>query len=735
VELLERRRQAAPSPEAERAAARAQGGVLERVGRSEEAVALYRAVLERAPEDHEALARLAEIFRRESRTDELREPLERLLALALAEGAGPGLDAEAIGLELSALVREGGEAEGAEAVVRKVLDRHPTSADALQALSELLLARGDLDEADATLRRRAGLEHDAVTAARMLTERARLRLGKEGGGTAALALLRAATPEALSAEGLVMRADLAERLGDLTDAFLTLARLRAVFADEGDVVSMAEVSGRLVDLALRPGTDPARGLAFFEELLAAQPGDALAAEALFRLYEKLEDERSRNRGWQSLLERALQLSERHRVRIHVALAAAAEQHGDLARAEEQYRGALAVESEPGPRAEALVGHARVLIKQKELEEAEADLDEALALMPEHAPALALLGDLAYRSQSWEQARAVYGRLAALPEGRSLITPELLAYRRAELADMFGDENEAEAAYAEVASLDPRHLEAREALAQIAVYREDWREAARHLEELLKLYPPDAADRLRDARQRLGEIRGELGDFVAARDQLELLLAEDPDRAEALEALANAYQRLDAHAEAAAVFGRLGRLYSDGRRRAEALYRQGEILRQRLGDEHGADDAYLRSSDMDPAFVPTLIRLVHYYWKQGDFQNVAEVGAELLAVASDEERAQDQAGLLVGLASLVERKDVAQAKAALAGSRPPPDVVAARLAEVAARLGERSPLALDRALGVLLDGGDGELLRGLRAALDRGGAGAAAVKERLERRQG
>ena len=64
---------------------------------------------------------------------------------------------------------------------------------------------------------------------------------------------------------------------------------------------------------------------------------------------------------------------------------------------------------PAARASQLVGHARVLLKQKkELEDAATDLEEALTSVPDHGPALLLLGNLTYRNQAWEQAREITG---------------------------------------------------------------------------------------------------------------------------------------------------------------------------------------------------------------------------------------------------------------------------------------------------------------------------------------
>ena len=85
------------------------------------------------------------------------------------------------------------------------------------------------------------------------------------------------------------------------------------------------------------------------------------------------------------------------------------------------------------------------------------------------------------------------------------------------------------------------------------------------------------------------------------------------------------------AEAAKVCARLTRLYFEPSRRAAALYRQAEILRARLGNSAAALDAYLRSSDLDPRFVPARLRLVDHFWNCGDLDVVAELANDLSGV--------------------------------------------------------------------------------------------------------
>ena len=713
-ELVERlaQREAAAEPGARAEIARARAGVLERVGRPAEAAEIYRGLLADRPEDVALLQRLAEISRREGRAAELVPVLERLWELAAGE-AGE-IDAEAVGLELATLVQEA-DAARAEAVLRALVVRGP-SPQVLEALSALLLARGADEEADALLVQRSE-SGDAAATTRRLVERARRRLERGGAEAeaAAHALLRRVDAAALDRDTLTLRAQLAEKRDHVAEALADLQALRAG-APDARALDAWELR-----LSVRPEVPADQAGRLLDRMLEIDPSSQQVAEALVGAHDR-GDLEIRNHAFATLLERDLPLSDATRARMHLALAEAAEQAGDLRRAGEQFERALALETPWRDRARQLVGHARVLVARREVEDAQIDLSEALALVPEYAPALALRADIAFRNQDWEEARRSYAQLTAAPGVAEAISAELLAFRRAVLAETFGDDAEAEAAYLEVAALNPAHLEAREVLSQIALYRGDLPEAARRLEEVLRLLPPRQVDKLREARQRLAEVYLQLDDFAAARHYLELALAEEPDREGALEALVAVYEHLGLHAEAAALCGRLARVYEAPELRAQALYRQGEILRSGLGDLAAANDAYLRASDLDPSFVPTLLRLVHYYWSEGDFANLVQIGAELLETRGAEGLARDGVALMLALGAAAGRRDTALARAVLHPAAADPQSIAQRLSELGRILGRRPPEALDPALELLFAAVPGAVGWSLEQALVARAAG-------------
>ena len=340
-------------------------------------------------------------------------------------------------------------------------------------------------------------------------------------------------------------------------------------------------------------------------------------------------------------------------------------------------------------------------------------------MPDHAGALALLAEISFRTQDWARARELYRALEAAPNVADVISREQLMFRRAALADGAGDDEEAEACYREVAILNSRHVDARRALAEIALRRRDLGGAALRLEEVLRLLPLDALDDLLNVRQRLGSIYVQLEDWGSARYYLELVLAQDPARVTALELLVDVYQRHALHKEAAEACERLARLYFEPSRRAQILYRQGEILRAHVGDQSAASNAFLKASDLDPRFVPTMIRLVEYFWNRGELETLAEVAAELRAagVGPPPQEAKGAAAPDAPATEPVPKYDAEltvrmAVGSAIAASEARPEwdlgglpwdagLAARSLAEVAAHLGARPPHELDAGLSVLV----------------------------------
>jgi trimeric autotransporter adhesin len=574
----------------------------------------------------------------------------------------------------------------------------------LEPLGEALVSTGDLEAADQILQARSQLTSDPTMVGALATERARVRMLRPEGAAAALKVLRDVPHAMLPEEGLMLRADLGERQESLEDALAALEELVARARAGGRSLALQELEPRILEIKARLTPAAPATVEDLERQLGTDPTDTAAAEELAYVYAQIADPHLRSEALSGLLRRALGLTPDRRKTIYAALGESAEQSGDLERAEQAYWRAATIEAEPALRANYLVSHARVLLARGEVQTAISELEEAIARVPHHAGALALLADLTFRTRDWTRARQLYAELEAAPDAAEAIARETLVHRRAVLADAQGDSADAEAFYRELAILNPRHVEARRALADIALNRGDFGAAALRLEEVLRLMPLDVMDQVVGVRQRLGAVYVQLGDWGSARYFLELVLAQDPSRQPSLELLIEVYERLELYKEAAQSCARMSRLYLDRTRRAAALYRQGEILRTHLNDEAGAFEAFLKSSDVDPRFVPTMARLIHYYWLAGDFTALTGVAVDLDAAAfapgDDLELAVELAlGTAFGPgAGLATDSDTRFGL----GGRPFDAGVAARALAQLAATRQDPPAALDLAMDTILD---------------------------------
>ncbi|MEA2700659.1 MAG: hypothetical protein QOI66_4930 [Myxococcales bacterium] len=580
----------------------------------------------------------------------------------------------------------------------------------LAARCEELIAARNFDEADRVFAERIDHAPDEATAALLATERARVRLLGPG-ATAALAVLRTIPLRSAPEEALVLRADLGERQSSLDDALPALEELAARARSAGEASTRQQLQERSEALRVRVHGRPRTPADELERTLTANPTDPTAAEELATIYLELADPRERIDALSSLLRRALGLSAARRKQIYASLGETAEASGDLEQAEQAYWRAATIEANPGLRAHYLAAHARVLLARGDVQTALAELEEAIAQVPDHAVALALLADVAFRQQDWARARQAYAALENAPGAADVITREHLMLRRAELAEAAGDDGEAETCYREVAILNPRHIDARRVLAEIALRRQDLGGGALRLEEVLRLLPLDALDQLLDVRQSLGSVYVQLEDWGSAKYYLELVLAQDPGRVAALELLVGVYLQLGLPRQATAACERLARLYQEPSKRARILYRQGEILRAEIGDDAAAFDAFLKASDVDPRFAPTMVRLVEYFWHDGDFTAVAEVASDLVKAGTMTANPDPELGMRIAIATALAGQRMPAAAATAREAPWNPTVAARALAEAGDHLVPVPTDALDRALAALVAqvaGGDGDV---------------------------
>ncbi len=443
VDLLQRRRAGATNPRLAQELARALGGVLERVGRADDAVAVYRSLLAASPDDVESLQRLAEIFRRDARPEELLPPLEHLLQLASQHGETGDIDVEAIGLELMGLLEEtGAESDRVEALLRQVLAVRPDSTHVLQALLQRLERQpGRLPEAFATL---ALLHRQNLKTARGLAlDQPLVAMAASPGLDQGLA--RSVLEEAAVAQG---------GGGELVDALVGLYRRMPGEADRVDKLrgllqrmpGLAGPSRVRIHLALAAGAEGRSDWA----TAAAELGQALA-------FEGLTARRANHLAARARIGLMIGDLPAGRSDLQAALDAAPDhpdallQLADLCETDEDWRAALGLLDRLAAAAggEALVSRERLAFRRAmaalradDPGRAAAGFEEVLAIDPDHVHAREMLVEVHQRAGNLEGARGELERLtAAHPERTASWTALGELYERSglhrEAADALG----------------------------------------------------------------------------------------------------------------------------------------------------------------------------------------------------------------------------------------------------------------------------------------------------------
>ena len=252
-------------------------------------------------------------------------------------------------------------------------------------------------------------------------------------------------------------------------------------------------------------------------------------------------------------------------------------------------------------------------------------EQALESQPDHAGAVEALAAIAYGKADWARARALYVRLA--PESATMAR-DALWLRRGEVAEAMGLEREALDAFLTAVEHGQSNRTALAAVARTASRLGDHRRAREALETLVDLLPLGDVKGVGLARLQLGELSRKLGEHGRAIDYYERVLAEDPESQKALEALVDLYGERGDYASVVRTLSTLTALAPTPAQRAELLYRCGEIYRVQIGDADLAGDSYLKGIDLDPAHVPTLRRLIDYYWRIEDDAGLVEIARDL-----------------------------------------------------------------------------------------------------------
>jgi tetratricopeptide (TPR) repeat protein len=661
--------------------------------------------------------------------------------------------------------KELGLSERAIEAYEAILTDSPDDAEALAALDRLHESHGRFDDLEGTLGRRAALA-SGPERIELVRRRAKILEDRLGNPEAAAAALRELGVDAVRDDELMAallrnlrRAGLAHEAARVLSQRIEIERARGAASPNSDAAQrIAELNLELSLLKLDDLNDPAAARQEVEAALAASPENPAALAALARLHLKENDfagyAKTRVREARALaktdaagaVEALLDAGRVYREQLGAAdeartcfeealaadphngealraLAALLSAQGSWDEARQVLERQLDVTDDPTARAAALTDLGRAAWEGfSDAAEAQRRLDEALALIPDHLPAVLAIADIYYKEGHWEQAEKRLTEAVRKLKGQPQQAARLYQ-RLAEVHEKLGKLEEAYRQLLEADRMSPGQLLTKLSLGENRFRAGKWREAALHLGGLgehpdAALYPDEVADALAHAAQAEIKLRRP----ERAITLYEGALALRADHGPSLRALAELAQGRGEKQKAAIYLRRIAETSGDRAERAQLYERLGDSYLD-LEDEAQAlvayDEALKATGTPGEEQVGLLEKVVKLHRAGGDSERAARASALLIDLVKDpKERAERrrEAALL-----LAERGDGHEAAALLEqalAEDPHDEVVLLTLCE----LGDRAPNlgALERRLAetlpLLPPPGDDAVARGRRARL-------------------
>ncbi len=570
------------------------------VGHRDYAVQSLKRALELAPHHTEALAALAGLLRQDGYWVELAGVLESQAAaaegeqriaalLSLAEVADTHLDDHTLAIT----------------ACRSALDVDGGCRPAFDILRSLLYRTGEPEQVAELLTRRSALIDDPDEFVELTIDVARIygeRLGD---------------------------AERAERTwAAIEDVPGAIARLAALIDSADNPAERAALHYRIGWFSLRGNPDRERAEWNFSQALAEDPTHVPALRALAEVYR-------RRRDWRKASLMLGRAAEHAGAELRAALVVdhaciLADELDDLDGAIELCRAATAA-GEPAPaitrilatfyarlgrwhelepllddlEAE-MVSHehrprmigglyhliARTAAERGDRDRALAYYHEAHRLAPDDAEVQRGLADQYFARNRMAEAASEYRALLATPASQP--GEPALWYRLGVALRTTGDQLGALEAFTRVAELEPSHLPAVEATAELLVGLRRWRAAARAKHAQLELAPPDEAQ---EVRIELGDLyRDHLDDPRFALELYSEAVESRPDDHVALQRRLDTATSVKDWPVAVDSIQRFAAVESVALRRGAYLYTAAVICRDELGDDAGAADWLERALD-------------------------------------------------------------------------------------------------------------------------------------------
>ena len=558
------------------------GSILrERLGHNDDAITIYRAALQLAPDSLEAIDPLIAILRQKGDWHALADVLRQRGRIVQELP-----DKRATFAEVAELAERAGDRAGAIDAWRQITDEDDADRDALDQLARLYRLAGD----------RSALVDALTRAARLASSPA-----DEKPLRVEIAQLEADTPRGVAAWQTVVDLD--------PDDSSALTQLEAAHGRANDWIAVSDIQTRRLDLA-KTKQDKVAIHAEMAEL--AEKRRNSVDDAISAWYGALEIDPSYVRAFDEL-ERLL---------------AAANRGHDLVELLEKRAELHAVQGDGPAEIQALARAADVWEGQLDNPDAAGEiLEKILAREPGSVAALTRLSKIYERAGDFDKCKATLEQALKLsPQGRDAAD---LFFRLGEVARV-GDHDDDTAIqhFQQVLRHDPAHGPAIAALEKLARDRRDNALLADMLNRRVPSVAP--ADRLA-LLVEIAELERKAGRTEAALAALARAREDAPTDVRVLGPLADMYFAAGRLDEAAPIYNKLAEEAKAQRRMKDVArfrQRQGGILEAR-GDSAGALAAYEEALRVNPTDVITMTGLGRMYFSAGDWEKARKIYQSLV----------------------------------------------------------------------------------------------------------
>lgn len=624
----------------------------------------YRRILELDGADVAALRDYAALLERAGRWQALIGVLRRQEELASSR-----VDALAVRLRVGGLTEHQLESpEKAIAIYQSILEEEPGHLQSLKALERLFTALNRPRDLVQIFEKLVELAPSPEEATRLL-----FKIG-------------ATWEETLDDLGQAVDANRRALQADPRSA-RAIENLERLQRAGRDWAALVEIHARHLELAVEPRErldlhlamgrlyarelgDAARAEEMYKAALAIDRGSQDAIHALGALYEK-------SGNWRHALEKL-----RTEVQLLGSSPAAADVHhrmgsihaqelGDVAAAAAAYRAALDIDPRHLPSIRALKGMAQtrgdhpevlhwlreesrhsgdaaertalhtatglfLIEKFENTAQAAEEFEKALAITPDHMPAVRQLAELSFTGEQWARAEQLLDilveRLDPLAEGAELCRQHC---RLAYVCEKLGREPKALRHYQRAYEQDATFLPALEGLGAALSHASRWDDAAKIYQAILIHHRDGLTDaEVVDYHQQVADLHYKTGQPDRAIKSLEKALELNPTHPPSLRLLAQVHAAARRHEDAYEVLVRLVPLLF-GDERVQILVEIGRMAAVDLEDPYRAIDSYEDANRQRPGDKTILESLFRLYRQARQAQRALDTLEELVRIEQDD----------------------------------------------------------------------------------------------------